>query len=150
VVDARETQSSLNGAVSLRKRVRWIALAISASAMIAAAVNGAFFTAAALAVTVVFIVWQLRKPIASAGDLQDWLVALEGKDPFNPDAKPEYEFEGFVTTFVAALRVKNHPTLSGHTLFVFRDEVEKGVWRALVTRVRHGPHSLRAGSAKRR
>jgi hypothetical protein len=150
VADARETQSSLNGEVSLRKHLWWTALAISLVAAIAAAASGALLTASALALVVAFIVWHLRKPITPVNDLQEWLVALEGKDPFNPDAKPAYEFEGFVMTFITALCVKNHPTLTGKTLLVFRDEVDERVWRALVTRTRHGPHSLRESSTKLR
>lgn len=128
--------------MTFRKRTWLLVIAVTLVATVAAAWERANVTAAALFCVALFAAWQSRKLVSDAGDLNDWLIALEGKDPFNPDVTPTYEWQGFVTTFVIVLRVTEHPTLSGKTLFLFRDEVDDDTWRRLVTRVRHGAHTL--------
>ncbi len=130
--------------MSIRSKLWWLALAITGAAAFACAWHRAFVTAALLCAAIAFLAWKLRQRVPKFENLNDWFFALEGKDPFNPDVVPAYEFEGFVTVFVAAIRVKNHPTLTGETLFVFRDEIAQDQWRALVTRIRHGPHAIAA------
>jgi hypothetical protein len=120
-----------------------VAITISALAATASFAQRAPITGILLCVATAFLVMRARRTNAHLDRLNDWLIALEGKDPFNPDVKPDYRFSGFATTFLVALRVTNHPLLEGKTLFVFRDEVEDRHWRALVTRVRHGPHTHR-------
>lgn len=127
--------------MKLRQRAWAVVLLTTMTAAIACALSNAWVTASALALAMCIAVRQAHKPTAPLENLKDWLIALEGKDPFDPDAKPSYQWQGFVTTFAVALRVNNHPTLSGNTLFVFRDEVETDDWRKLVMRVRHGAHT---------
>ncbi|MGL4230265.1 MAG: hypothetical protein ACRDAM_03805 [Casimicrobium sp.] len=122
---------------------------ISAIAAITCALSGSWISSAALFAATLFATWKLLETASRIEGLKDWLIALEGKDPFNPDVKPNYEWRGFVTTFVAALNVKNHPVLSGKTLFVFRDEIEDDAWRKLVTRIRHGAHTHAYAQEKR-
>jgi hypothetical protein len=135
--------------VTLRKQSWLVVAAISVVAAVACAFSRSWASSIVLLAAAAFAMWKLREPVPQVDNLKDWLIALEGKDPFNPDAKPNYEWRGFVTTFVAALSVKNHPTLSGKTLFVFRDEVVEGAWRALVTRIRHGAHTQAYAQDKR-
>jgi hypothetical protein len=136
--------------MTLRKRLWFGAIVISASAAILSLASTAYVTSIALACASAFAWIQSRAQVSAGGNLEDWLIALESKDPFNPDAKPTYEFSGFATTFVVALRITNHPTLSRETFVAFRDEVNVDVWRAILTRVRHGPHTLRATATKQR
>jgi hypothetical protein len=130
-------------AMGLRRFSYLVAIAISALGATASFTQRAPITGILLCVATAFLVMRARRANAHLDRLDDWLIALEGKDPFNPDVKPDYRFSGFATTFLAALRVANHPLLAGKSLFVFRDEVEDRHWRALVTRVRHGPHTHR-------
>ncbi len=127
--------------MKLRQRAWSVALLTTIAATAACAWNNAGFTALLLALGTGIAARQAHEPIKSLENLKDWFIALEGKDPFNPDAKPSYEWRGFATTFLAALRVNNHPTLVGKTLFVFRDEIDPDDWRKLVTRIRHGAHT---------
>ncbi len=133
----------------LRQRFANTAVAVSVASACACALHTAYATAVALLLGAVFLYRRSRKPTKPLENLSDWLIALEGKDPFDPDVKPVYEFSGFVTTFVAVLRVKHHPTLNRETLVLFRDEIEDDQWRALVARIRHGPHTLAAMQATR-
>jgi hypothetical protein len=127
--------------MKLRQRA-WAAVLLTTIATVAVcASNGAWLTALTLICATLIAMRLAHKPVAPLQNLKDWLIALEGKDPFNPDAKPNYEWRGFVTTFFAALRVNNHPTLAGAELFVFRDEIDADDWRKLVTRIRHGAHT---------
>jgi hypothetical protein len=136
--------------VKLRKQSLCIVAAVSVIAAITCAHSRAWFSSFALLACAAFAIWKLREPVPRIDNLKDWLIALEGKDPFNPDAKPTYLFSGFVTTFLVALQIKDHPLLTGKTLFVFRDELEDRDWRTLVTRVRHGPHTHSAREASPR
>lgn len=128
--------------MTLRKRAWCVIVLLTLGASIACAASGAYVTAILLLTGALFAISRLRKPNHAPGELSDWFIALEGKDPFNPDAKPSYLWQGFATTFVAALRVTNHPTLKGKTLLVFRDEVDDEAWRGLVTCIRHGVHAM--------
>lgn len=127
--------------MTLRRRSWLVVATISIAAAAACLHSRAWISSFALLAAACFALWTLRRVAARVDNLDDWLVALEGKDPFNPDAKPDYQWRGFATTFVAALSVENHPTLSGSTLVVFRDEIDDDAWRKLVTRVRHGAHT---------
>jgi hypothetical protein len=127
--------------VGLRRRTQIAAIAISIVASIASLVSNAPITSALLFVAAVYALWLLKRPVTEITDLSDWLIALEGKDPFDPDAKPNYIWCGFATTFVVSLRAKNHPTLTGKTLCLFRGEIDDDAWRTLVTRIRHGRHT---------
>jgi hypothetical protein len=128
--------------MGLRKRAWCVIVLLALGASIACTVSRAYVTSTLLLTSSLFAVWRLRQPNYAPGELTDWCMALEGKDPFNPDAKPSYAWQGVATTFVVALRVTKHPTLTGKTLLVFRDEVDEDTWRALVTRIRHGAHTI--------
>jgi hypothetical protein len=137
-------------AMTLRRKSWWFVAAVSLITAIMCAMNHAWISFGLTLACVGFGAWKLRQPVPHVENLKDWLIALEGKDPFNPDAKPNYEWRGFATTFVVALRVDNHPILTGQTLLVFRDEVEADNWRKLVTRVRHGAHAHASHAKKRK
>ena len=138
--------------MTLRTQLWLAVLVITLTAMFAAVLGQAYATSLALAGALLFSLAQWRKSLAfthaQIESIDEWLIALEGKDAFNPDAKPVYFWQGFATTLFAALRVKNHPTLSGKTLFVFRDEIDEAVWRTLVIRIHHGAHAVQIVKAR--
>lgn len=134
--------------MSLRK-LTWLGVAfISIIAVIVALYSKAFVAAAVLLLASIFSSLKFArcaplKPLEPS-EFDGWCFALAGRDLFDPDAKPVYEWRGFATTYVVALQVTDHPTLAKSTLFRFRDELSDEEWRRLVTLVRHGPHTLRS------
>ncbi|TAG77435.1 MAG: hypothetical protein EAZ21_14830 [Betaproteobacteria bacterium] len=135
----------------LRKLV-WSGVAIlSAIAALFSVISHAYASGAALSGASLFAALNCvrRTNVApiDASEFDQWCHALAGRDLFDPDAKPRYHWQGFATTYVVALRVKDHPTLAKKLFVRFRDELSDDQWRRLVTLVRHGPHAVQARDA---
>jgi hypothetical protein len=119
--------------------------AVTVFAAFAASLSGAWLSALALSVGLIAFAYLCRRDFLlrealTPSSLASWLDAMQGRDPFDPTAKTNYRFSGFVTTFVVVLRVRDHPLLGSNRLLVFRDEVDEDLWRTLVTHIHHGAH----------
>jgi hypothetical protein len=120
-------------------------IAVTVSAVLAALLSGAWFTALLLAAGLIAFVFLCRHDFSprdalTSNSLAPWFDAMQGRDPFDPTAKSVYRFSGFATTFVVVLHIRDHPLLVSSQLVVFRDEIDDELWRTLVTHVRHGAH----------
>lgn len=136
--------------MSLRK-LTWLSIAlVSVVAGALAFVSVAYVTGALLLIASIFAACRFASPATrlDPSELDEWCFALAGRDLFDPEATPSYEWQGFATTFVVVLRVADHPTLAKKTFFRFRDESSETQWRRLLTLVRHGPHAKRNGTLR--